>query len=91
MNAEAEEKEILEFREKAISYFKPILLKEGYSPEMTSDLAFYIAKILEDAFPLIRSVDANQNEDEQIIDKIHMLFSNLHAFEEGKKILMWQN
>jgi len=86
-----EEREILEFREKAVSYFIPVLLGEGYNEKQAADLAFYIAKILEDALPLIKNVEENNSDFEKIIDNIHLLYVNSQAFEDGGKILMWKD
>lgn len=86
-----DEKNIIEFREKAISYFIPILLKNGYSQDQAGDLAFYIAKVLEDSYPLIVNIEESEQNVEKIMDNIHLLYANQTAFEEGKKILMWES
>ena len=91
MNREIEEKEFIEFRKKAIEYFQPILIKEGYPPEKASKLAFFIAKILEDAIPLLECIAENETDIERVLDDIHLLYTNRTAFEEGKKVLMWED
>jgi hypothetical protein len=86
-----DEKDILEFREKAVSYFIPVLLEEGYNEPRAADLAFYTAKILEDALLLIKNIEENNSDFEKIINNIHLLYTNSQAFEEAKKILMWKD
>ena len=91
MKRENEENEITRFREKAIDYFRPVLLEDGYPPEKVEELAFYITKILEDAIPLLKCIEENESDIEKVMDDIHLLYTNRTAFEEGKKVLMWED
>ncbi len=84
------EEEIIKFRNDAIPFFREVLLKNGYDIMKVDELAFYIVKILEDSFPLIQNFERKENDFEKITDNIHLLFTNLHSFEEGKKLLMWE-
>lgn len=52
---------------------------------------FFIAKILEDCLPLLEDIEEKNADSENVLDNIHLLFTNLHAFENGKKILMWED
>lgn len=85
-----EEKKDIEFRNKGIPYFRQILLKDGYQIEQAEELAFYIVKILEDAFPLLQNFEDGDDNIEKIMSNIHLLYTNQQAFEEGKKILMFE-
>ena len=85
------EDEILKFRNQAIPFFRAVLLKEGYDNSRADELAFYTVKVLEDSFPLVQNFEKRDTNTENILDNIHMLFTNRNAFEEGKKILMWKD
>ena len=86
-----EEKEILNFRNRAVSYFEQILVAEGYDRQRASDLAFFVAKVLEDTLALVEDVENNNQDTNNVLDHIHMMYSNKFAFEEGHKILMYKD
>lgn len=85
------EDKIIEFRSKAIPYFRQIFLKYNYEIEQAENLSFYLVKVLEDALPLLQNFEQESNNIERVISNIHLFYTNQQAFEEGKKILMWEN
>ena len=86
-----DEKEILAFRNRAIPYFESVLIKEGYSAHRASELGFYIAKVLEDTFSLVEDVEKQNEDSDEVMDHIHLLYTCKFAFEEGHKILMYED
>jgi len=77
---------------KAEDYFKKILLLEGYESIDAESLGFYITNILRIAVPLLNRLNDMKDFDiENVMDDIHTLFANKHSFDDGKRILMWEN
>jgi hypothetical protein len=86
-----EEETILAFRNKAVKYFERVLHAEGHDLLRATELAFFIAKVLEDTHSLVEDVEADNPETHDVYDHIHMLYTNVDAFIEGHKILMYKN
>jgi hypothetical protein len=85
-----DENDITKFRAGAIAYFEPILFNDGYPLAKAQELAFFTSKILEDSLSLIEDIKRNEDDIEKILRDIHVLFTNSYAFQEGNKILMWE-
>ena len=56
-----DEKKIREFRNKAIPYFESILIEDG-NGKASSDLAFLIAKVLEDTLALFEDIESDSTD-----------------------------
>lgn len=84
-----DETAIIEFRNKAVRYFESVLTENGYGGG-SSDLAFLIAKVLEDTLALFEDIETANRDTEEVIQHVHMLYANKHAFNEGNRILMWE-
>ncbi len=81
------ERSIDNFRERACEYFEPFLTREGYSAGDSQALAFLIAKVLEDALPLIENINNSESNSDTVLDNIHMLYANKKAFLEAEELL----
>ena len=86
-----QEKQILAFRNRAVAYFERVLLAEGFDPHRASELAFYVAKVLEDTHSLLEDVENESSDTDRVLDHIHLLYSNVSAFNEGHKVLMYKD
>ena len=86
-----DEDDITKFRGRAVSYFEPVPINDGYPLARAQELAFFISKILEDSLPLIENIERNEIDEEKVLGDIHTLFTNSNAFEEGKRVLMWDD
>jgi hypothetical protein len=85
-----DEQIVLDFRRKAIAHLEPKLLSNGYERQKAAELAFFVAKILEDALPLIEDVNTDNENADEVMDDVHMLFTNKAAVEEAHSILMFE-
>ena len=85
------EENILKFRNRAIGYFERVLTAEGYDHDRASQLAFYVAKILEDTHSLVEDVENQNANTDEVLDHIHLMYSNADAFAEGHKVLMYKD
>ena len=83
------EEQILAFSTRAVPYFERILLAEGYDVQRVSDLAFFIAKVLEDTHSLVEDVEGENLDTDEVLDHIHLLYTNASAFNEGLKVLRY--
>jgi hypothetical protein len=86
-----DEEQIRVFRNKAAGYFERVLLTEGYDAHRSSELAFFIAKVLEDTHLLMEDIEADSSDTNKVLDHIHILYNNAYAFSEGHKILMYKD
>ncbi len=85
-----DEEQILVFRKRAVKYFERVLLAEGYDHVRATELAFFIAKILEDTRSLLEDVESENADTDAVLDHIHLLYTNAYAFNEGRKVLMYE-
>lgn len=72
-------------------YFEQVLAAEGYDRHRASELAFCVAKVLEDTLALVEDVENNDQDTNKVLDHVHMLYSDKLAFEEGHRILMYKD
>jgi hypothetical protein len=82
------EAEFEQFKRRESTLIK-VLLDDGYAQQQSEELAFYLARLLSDMLPLARMLDNVESySTDEIMDAIHLVYSNRVSFEEAYKVLM---
>jgi hypothetical protein len=88
MEKKIEEAEAEQFKRRESKLIK-LLLDDGYPQDQSEELAFYVARLLSDMLPLAYMLDNVESySTDEVMDAIHMVFSNRGSFEEAYKLLM---
>ena len=72
--------------------FYMLLRRDGYGDLEAQELGFCIAQVLEDTYPLVKTVeshtDFSEQDSETIMEQLHTLFNNKELVTRGMDILI---